>query len=193
MRDRDVRNAARQMLMAEYAHDSNTRIIEEMGIWSGSVRIDIAVINGQLCGYELKSDSDNLSRLPVQADLYSQVFDKLILVVGAKHAEKAQSHIPEWWGIMVATQELERIDLCFLRAAGKNPSPNPYLVAQLLWRDEAIYILDSLGLAKGWRSKPVKALHERLANELPFDDLTLYVRESLKKRQNWLGQSVGNK
>jgi hypothetical protein len=68
-----------------------------MGIWSGSVRIDVAVINGELTGYELKSDRDTLERLPLQAELYSRVFDRLILVVGKRHAKKAIEHIPEWW------------------------------------------------------------------------------------------------
>ena len=48
MRDRDVRAAVRQDLDARHGGDTETRIVEEMGIWSGTVRIDIAVINGEL-------------------------------------------------------------------------------------------------------------------------------------------------
>ena len=56
MRDIDVRRAVRKKLGEQYAHDPDTRIVEEMGIWSGTVRIDIAIINGELNGFELKSD-----------------------------------------------------------------------------------------------------------------------------------------
>jgi hypothetical protein len=65
MRDSDVRGATKAWLSAEYACDQDTRIVEEMGVWSGSVRIDIAIINGHLSGYELKSDRDTLERLPL--------------------------------------------------------------------------------------------------------------------------------
>ena len=76
MRDLDARTAIRRQLHAAHSADPDTRIVEEMGIWSGSVRIDIAVINGELSGFELKSDRDTLERLPNQADLYSRVFDR---------------------------------------------------------------------------------------------------------------------
>ena len=79
MRDLDVRTAVRAQLVAAHADDDNTRIVEEMGIWSGSVRVDVAVINGELAGWELKSARDNLRRLPQQAELYSQVFDRMTI------------------------------------------------------------------------------------------------------------------
>lgn len=73
MGDSEVRDAVLSKLDRQYFGDRHTRIVEEMGIWSGSVRIDIAVINGQLHGYELKSARDTLQRLPTQAELYSKV------------------------------------------------------------------------------------------------------------------------
>lgn len=188
MRDRDVRSALMQKLNIEFSKDPHTRIVEEMGIWSGSVRIDVAVINGELSGFELKSDRDTLERLPLQADLYSRVFDRVTLVVGERHAEQALGIIPEWWGVMVATQNGPEVDLSSSRDANINPDPDPYLVAQLLWKDEALTILDKFDLAKGWRSKRIKEIHRRLSAELEFDELTFQVREKLKKREGWLGQ-----
>ncbi len=162
-----------------------------MGIWSGTVRIDIAVINGELSGFELKSDRDTLQRLPYQAELYSKVFDRLTLVVGNRHALKARGHIPEWWGVTVATQTKAGITLEAIQAAARNPSPDPYLIAQLLWKEEAVEVLDHFGLAKGWRSKRVKLIHQRLASELSFDILAREVREVLKRRpEAWLRQVV---
>ena len=65
MRDRDVRGAMLQLLGAEHAGEKDTFILQELDVWSGAVRIDIAVINGELTGFELKSDRDTLERLPV--------------------------------------------------------------------------------------------------------------------------------
>ncbi len=186
MRDRDVRMALRAMLAAEYAHDPNTKIIEEMGIWSGSVRIDVAVINGELIGYELKSDRDTLQRLPIQAQLYSRVFDRVTLVVGSRHAEDAITRIPAWWGITIAKQADTGIALLSERGPQKNPDPDPYLVAQLLWKEEALSVLDQFGLAVGWRHSRVKDIHRRLASQLPFAVLADQVRTILKKRADWL-------
>jgi hypothetical protein len=187
MRDADVRAEVRRMLALQYADDPHTRIVEEMGVWSGSVRIDLAVINGELSGYELKSDRDTLERLPLQADLYSRVFDRLTLVVGKRHAKKAIGHIPNWWGILLAQQnEAGGLSLNLEREARRNPEPDPYLVAQLLWKEEAIAVLDQFGIAVGWRNRRVKEIHHRLATEVAFDILTAKVRATLKGRQGWL-------
>src|SRR5262245_39425246 len=102
MRDADVRRAVKAWLVSQHGHERDARLVEEMGIWSGSVRIDIALINGSLSGYELKSDSDTLERLPRQLAIYGRVFDYLHLVVGKRHADKARALLPDWWGVKVA-------------------------------------------------------------------------------------------
>jgi hypothetical protein len=61
MRDADVRAAVRRRLAAQHAGDDNTLVVEEMGIWSASARIDIAAINGELTGAELEA-SQSFSR-----------------------------------------------------------------------------------------------------------------------------------
>jgi hypothetical protein len=163
-----------------------------MGIWSGSVRIDVAVINGELSGYELKSDRDTLGRLPTQAKIYSQVFDKMHLVVGARHEGRARRVVPRWWGVISATSGKDGVRLEPVREARPNPAPNPLTVARLLWRDEALAELEARDLAEGVRSKPVGRMHERLATVLDFPELADLVRAALKRREHWLRQSVGD-
>jgi hypothetical protein len=175
------------MLDRLHSHDANTRVVEEMGVWSGSVRIDLAVINGELSGFEIKSDRDTLQRLPQQAELYSCVFDRVVLVVGSKHAPRAIGAVPDWWGVTIAFEQRDRIGLEPVRFGEINPSPDAYLVAKLLWKEEALAVLDFFGLARGWRSKTVDALHERLAVAVPFPDLAWHVRTTLKHRRDWLG------
>lgn len=190
MRDRDVRHAVRQMLAAKFDRDEGTRIVEEMGIWSGSVRIDLAVINGELSGFELKSERDTLERLPSQSDLYSRVFDRIVLVVAGRHVDKACGMIPSWWGVIVATEACGAIDLSGAREPALNPSPDPYLVAQLLWKEEALSVLDTMGMARGMRAKRVKVIHQLLAKELSYSALAAHVRSALKQRNQWLRQMV---
>lgn len=193
MRDKDVREAVWRQLACEHAGDPDTRLVQEMGVWSGTVRIDIAVINGELSGFELKSDRDTLARLPFQAEIYSKVFDRLTLVVGSRHRSKIDDAIPQWWGVTVATQAKESVALEIVRPACLNSSVEPHLVAQLLWKEEAIDVLDRHGLAKGWRAKRVKLIHERLARELPVDELRREVRRALKCRADtWLRQMMSS-
>jgi len=186
MRDSDVRHAVKDWLGAEYAHDPDSYIVEEMGVWSGTVRIDVAIINGSLSGYELKSDRDTLERLPHQRDIYGHVFDYLHLVVGKRHAEDAEKLLPSWWGIRIAVATGSEIKLLPHREASLNPSPSPYLIAELLSKEEAIGVLCALGSVKGWRSKPVRHIHEHLAAELPLNELKDRVRAILKKRPRCL-------
>ena len=182
MRDSDVRRAVKNWLGSEHAHDPDSYIVEEMGVWSGTVRIDIAIINGSLSGYELKSDRDTLERLPHQRDIYGRVFDYLHLVVGKRHADHAEKLLPTWWGVKIALAGVNGVELVPHREPTENPNPDPYLIAELLSKEEAVGVLDAVGLAKGWRSKPIRRIHERLAAELPLNDLKDRVRAVLKKR-----------
>ena len=192
MRDRDVREAVLKKLSAEYCGDPDTRIVQEMGVWSGSVRIDIAVINGELRGIELKSDQDTLARLPYQAEIYSHVFDRVELVVGSRHTVQATSIVPAWWGITEALQMDGAIEFVTRRKATPNPTPDPFVIAQLLWKNEAIGLLESFDLATGWRSRRVKLIHQRLASELPARTLSYHVRDILRHRAEWLRQGADN-
>jgi hypothetical protein len=182
MRDADVRRAVKAWLVAQHGHERDARLVEEMGVWSGSVRIDIALINGSLSGYELKSDSDTLERLPRQLAIYGRVFDYLHLVVGKRHAEKARALLPDWWGVRVAVQCRTGVQLVPYREPSLNPAPDPYLIAEMLSKEEAIGVLERFNLDKGWRSKKVRLIHERLARELRLQTLKDEVRAVLKAR-----------
>lgn len=187
MRDADVRKAVKAQLDALHKGDPTTRVVEEMGIWSGTVRVDIAVINGELNGFELKSDSDTLDRLPNQVEIYGKVFDRMTLVVGGRHYEKALSRIPDWWGCIVATMESGQVSLNTRRKAKRNPSPDPDILVQLLWKNEALAVLDKYGFAEGWRNKRSAEITDRLVNKLSYRRLAASVREALKARAK-LGQ-----
>lgn len=183
MRDFDVRGAVRSWLGAKYAADPTTRIVEEMGVWSGAVRVDIAVINDRLLGYELKSNSDTLGRLPRQIEIYGKIFDRMTLVVGDRHAEKAIDLIPDWWGCVVATISKAGVALQSERKSRSNPNLDPKIFVQMLWKEEAVAILEKYGLANGWRSKRAAQIGERLLSEIPFKRLAEEIRGALKVRE----------
>lgn len=102
LHDVDIRANLISYLLKSYAGDCSTRILEEFGICEGNVRIDLAVVNGTLNGFEIKSDSDTLERLPLQQEIYSKVFDTVVIVAGKTHCEKIETIVPGWWGIWAA-------------------------------------------------------------------------------------------
>ncbi|CAM8665820.1 sce7726 family protein [Sphingobium cupriresistens] len=192
MRDLDVRLAVRSRLRREHQDDMDTRVVEEMGIWNGAVRVDLAVINGEFVGYEIKSARDTLARLPNQASLYNAVFDRVNLVAAEKHLDHAIGEMPEWWGMISARSDGGGVRLEVLRLAGTNPAIEPLQLARLLWRDEALAILDRCDAARGVRSGTREKIAARLAETLSLDELRRQVRQCLKVRGSWLREPVSN-
>jgi hypothetical protein len=186
MRDLDIRRALRTETKHRHRNEPDTLILEELGLCLGIARIDLAVVNGSLHGYEIKSERDTLDRLPGQADIYNQTLDYVTIVIAESHAHKVRMQVPEWWGIWSAIQRGQDIELTCTRGSTRNPRVNPFALAQLLWRDEALRALIHRGLSDGMLSKPRIELWSRLASELTVEDLGNVVRESLKRRVDWL-------
>lgn len=60
--DYDIRVSLKETLANEHK-GTDTIIVDELPICWGDARIDLAVINGRINGYEIKSDRDTLDRL----------------------------------------------------------------------------------------------------------------------------------
>lgn len=186
MRDKDVRSALRQRLAVEHAQElDETRVVEEFGIY-GEVRVDVAVLNGKMIGYELKSERDSLKRLPKQVVWYSKILDEACIVVAENHLAHALEIVPDWWGCAVATSENGGgVRLEETREAKPNPGIDGRTLALLLWRDEVLTALETRGLDRGYRSKTRSAMAQRLAEGTPLQELRDLVRETLKMRKGW--------
>lgn len=185
MRDSDVREALHMYLDNEHSQRAaDTLLVDELGL-CGQVRVDVAVVNGALTGYELKSAQDTLRRLPVQAAVYSKVLDYAHLVVAQNHVRDARSMVPGWWGLIEASWTGTSVALTPVLEGKPNPGVDPYSLAQLLWRDEALRELELREIDKGVRTKPRNVLWQRLANEVPVEELRSVVRNRLKSRTGW--------
>lgn len=190
--DRIIRTALRTFLeksLEKYNLENKhpAKILEEFGVRHGIARIDIAVINGVMHGYEIKSDRDTLERLSEQMNEYNAVFDKLTLVVGRRHLYNAINIIPDWWGITIAKIDSnKKVVFYTIRKADNNLEQVGISVARLLWREEALQILEEQNKAIGFRSKPRDLIYERLASVLDAETLKEQVRYTLLvSRKNW--------
>ena len=185
MRDADVRYALHRKILAGHRRDPNTLVLDELCLARGDARVDIAVVNGKLHGYEIKSDADTLQRLPAQAEIYNSTLDLVTIVAGAKHVAKVEAMVPEWWCVkIVSSGPRGGVGFRDIRRGRMNPCIDPIAVAHLLWREEAVELLEMYG-CRGVRSKNRSELAVRLGEEIPLPALRDAVRNSLKSRVNW--------
>ena len=160
----------------------NVAIIEELGICRGQVRVDLAVVNGRLDGYEIKSDRDSLRRLEGQVDVYSKVLDRATLVVGDRHLAEAVGSLPTWWGVLRVDPAPGPLRFEVMRQGDPNPGRDPRALAELLWLDEALALLEAHGTARGVRGKPRRAVWDRVCETCSIGEISRTVRDRLRAR-----------
>ncbi len=189
--DKLIRQELKKTIEKRYK-DAPVRIIEEFGLDDHATRIDIAVVNGILHGYEIKSDLDTLGRLPKQMSSYNSIFDQITLVVGTQHLYDAFNIVPDHWGIMVAKIDGKgSVYFNHIRTASENTSQEKLPIARLLWRDEAIHLLEDIGCARGYKSKSKDLIHSRISDLLDLNTLKERVRETLLlSRTDWRAGTV---
>jgi hypothetical protein len=187
MHDIDIRIALDCGLRRVHGTDTGTVIRHEFGLQEGRRRIDVAMMNGHLSGWEIKSDVDTLVRLAGQADVYGKVFDFVSIVTTDRYVDRATAMLPQWWGIVVANRTDDIVHLTETRQASINIGVDPMSLAQLLWRDEAMALLRGLGQSRGLSSKARWYVWSRLVETLPLDELRTAVRQQIKGRQDWPG------
>jgi hypothetical protein len=186
MNDSQIRTSFHKKCLYKYHCDSATLVVDELGLQHGKCRADIAVINGHLIGYEIKSDADSLRRLTDQIDSYNAVFDRASAIVAARHLSEAVAMLPQWWGV-ISVSEGRRGAIHFrtVRRPKRNVHVDEYAITQLLWRDEAQEILANLGV-HGNRLREERAnLYRCIVGKLDSCELRETVRQYLMKRTSW--------
>ncbi|MEY2574831.1 MAG: hypothetical protein QOF80_318 [Verrucomicrobiota bacterium] len=185
--DEQIREAIHRKILRLHHMAPDTLVVDELGIRHGSCRADIAVINGRLVGYEIKSDKDSLRRLGRQVRTYDAVFDSVTIVVGARFECRIRRRVPSHWGIVVATVgKRGAIHFATLRRPRANPRVDLFSVAQLLWRAEALKL--ALATKRGSTciaSKRRQQLYEHLVANYAADVLRSEVRSCLRNRSGW--------
>jgi len=191
MKEPDVRKLLYQTEIRKICRESPvTRVIDEMPVLRGAVRVDVAVINDSLHGYEIKSGSDRLDRLPAQQAGYRKVFDRMTLVADERHVEEAVKLVPRCWGLIAVGQRDDRPYANEIWPALRNTELDPLALAQLLWREEAMELMEYFGLARGLSKKPRKFLWQTLARELTVPQLQAFVCYKLRMRKGWGGPKL---
>lgn len=190
--DRDIREILhRDFYQRKDFIKTSTVVVDEMDICAGRSRIDIAVINGKMHGYEIKSKQDNLERLSRQVEDYNKIFDTMTLVVFENHLDKVYELIPSWWTVKSVKEKKSKIVITTIRKGKINKNIDVDSLILLLWRDEMINALMTYtDIRKGYKSKTRQQLGALLTANISHDQIPLIVREKLKVRESWKSVAI---
>jgi hypothetical protein len=187
LRDSDIRGPLHRWLLDQHANDAETSVIHELKLPRPTARVDIAVVNGDLAAFEIKSDVDSLARLPRQILSFNKVFDRICVVTTKRHAQAVQRTIPHWWGISIAKNQNGEVRFKNLRRGRQNPHPDLMALLHALYLPELRSIL---------RCHDITAFSSCSKNELiqqvlglPMGSTRTASRDALRQRLHGNNQS----
>jgi hypothetical protein len=182
VRDPEIRIALLKEFRRRRLLRGTTVVVQELGLRRSDAVVDVAVVNGSLNGFEIKSDADTLRRLERQAEIYGQILDRVTLVVGQQHLGAARRVIPDWWGLMAVQVLDDGPTLTTVRQGRENPARHARALVELLWLDEARALLAKRDALRGYRTKPRDAVWDKLCEVYSLDEIASAVRQRLKAR-----------
>lgn len=189
--DAEIRQALHRKVLRAFHRCNDTLVIDELGLAHAKVRVDVAVINGCVHGFEIKSAADTLTRLPQQLTLYQQCLEKLTIVCAEKHFAGVRDIAPRWCGIVKVTKGPRGgITFFTMREPKRNPNVCPYRLAHLLWRTEVAAILSQADVSPQVLRAPRKMLYKSLAEKFSVEEITAFIKQSMVTRQDWRSRSV---
>lgn len=184
MQDSDIRKLLHPYLKKENKKYKDTIIVNEFDLCSGLSRIDVAVVNGVLHGYEIKSEEDTLNRLPNQINYYNKSLEKISIITNKSHLKQIKQLVPNWWGVLTVKSNGKKNIVTQLRKAKSNPQLDAESLLEILWKDELISIIDEYKIdVSVYLNK--RKIRQSISKLLSLSIISQEVRSALKCRQNW--------
>lgn len=184
----EIRLNLRSWVKTHMRPSVNDVLIDELGFSNRTkakspdktFRADLALANGRLVGFEIKSGNDSLHRWPGQCEAYFRVFDEIWLCTHGRHLEKALPITPKEAGIIVVD---DLGGMAIVREASAHKRLNIYDLSGLLWLDELKKLCSQNNL--GFKSRDTKtALREIVSQSLSIDVVRDYVLSRIKERKS---------
>ena len=189
--DKEIRSAFHKKKLKKYHCCPNTLVIDELGLAHGKNRIDIAVLNGFVHGYEIKSSKDSLTRLPAQFDEYRRSLEKISIVAAENHIHDLYEYSPEWCGLILATKGPKGgVHFTNIRTAKINPEIDTFSFAHILWRKEAVELLLELGENPKELKGPKNSLYSKISSLISSRDLSKKIKALLIQRGDWRAEKL---
>ena len=136
-----LRTSLHRRLVAKHQNDADTVLIDELGLCQGRARIDLAVVNGLLHGYEIKSEREAFGGWALKL-----TFTAKFLTESPLSAVNDMS--PRRWklfhggGKCCESSPPEAPTFRSVRRGRKNPNRDIRALAEFLWLEEAMALLE---------------------------------------------------
>ncbi|MFJ3114905.1 sce7726 family protein [Pseudomonas protegens] len=111
-------------------------VINEMVVANWARRADLALANGRLYGFEIKSEFDSLKRLPGQIESFRRHFDKVTVVAASKFVPEIVRSYPVEVGVLEVYLKSGRVTLRQVRAGRIEEVKEQQVIASLITRAE---------------------------------------------------------
>jgi len=183
-----IRDNLKKWVYSNFHLNERDVFIEEMGfvnrIDSSTIdnkfRADLAVANGKLAAFEIKSGSDTLKRWPSQCAAYMRVFDEVWLCCHGKHIKKALEITPVGLGIIVVD---DLGGMAVVRPAMVNNNVNAFDLTGLLWREELDLLCKNHSITTATSRYTKSQIRAVVAEQVPLSIISSYVLARLKIRR----------
>lgn len=183
----EIREILRVFARRLTAAKTDALLVEEVTVDGGRNRIDMLYFGDSTIGVEIKSASDDLSRLPAQAASFDQYFEFLILVADVKQVARATKILPSWWGIFEVSKHDGRTRLLKIRDPERNPNARSEYLLELLWKSELLSLLEQIHEAESAERLAKKDLRQELISKAEDDQLRKWSIDAILNREDWRG------
>lgn len=156
-------------------------IIDELHVHKGNAIADVVAVYKEPHCFEIKGETDNISRLKTQGKFYDLVFKKISLVTTSNHLNNAIATIPQHWGIIIASYKNDVVKFNHYRKALPNPLFNKKMALYTLWRQEMLHVTD-LNKIKLSKKMNKQELVSEISNNLTLKEVNAAIANSLFNR-----------
>jgi hypothetical protein len=154
----------------------NAVLINEMVVANWSRRVDLAVANGNLHAYEIKSDVDTLKRLDGQLEAYLARFDKTTVVCAQRFTADVLKRTPTFVEVLEVNAASGRVNFRVARRGAMHPIRDKSILIAFLLKSEIATLVNNQTQSCSRRELEVSAM------EISVVALRKYVLDCLKRR-----------
>ncbi len=184
--DVEIRSTLHRKKLRRSHRSAKILVIDELGLAHGKGRVDVAVLDGWLHGYEIKSSKDTTRRLNNQIDLYIKCLEKVTIVSAESHLDDVMELCPDYFGVIEAKKgKRGGIQFRTVRKEHPNPDVDSYFLAHLLWKNEALTVAKAAGAPEANERLSRLELYRLLSLTMTARELFKHVKLAIMDRDTW--------
>lgn len=179
LREQDIKVAFIDWLYDKGILDDAT-IINEMVVANWSRRADLAVANGHLQAFEIKSDFDSLKRLDGQIETFISRFEKVTVVCAPKFTGEVTKKVATNVGVIEYKKTNRGIHFKIVQRGRISLISNKSIYINFLLKKELQLLLAKNG--KKFSSESSRDELERLSDSISLSKIRGFVLNAIKSR-----------